>query len=174
MVKVIIIIDCNGAIGYRGGLLCHLPADLKRFKNITMGHPLLMGRKTFESLPQILPGRHHYVATRNLDFHVQDEHVTVLRDAQVFLAEAGAKDYFVIGGGELYRLALPYADKLYVTMLDGIFEADTYCPEILAHNLLDEWEVDEEIDGVTDHENIYPHRFVTYVRRTERHIKSKG
>ena len=164
MLNVITIIDCNWAIGYRGRLLCHLPADLKRFKDITMGHPLIMGRKTFESLPQILPGRHHYVATRNPDFRVNDNRVTIVKDLEAFLAK-GDEEYFVIGGGDIYRIALPYADKLYLTILADEFEADTYFPQMSDNYLTEYWRKVEDFNGVCDDENRYRHRFVVYERK---------
>ncbi len=119
----------NAAIGNGGKLLVHISDDLKRFKAITKGHPVIMGRKTFESIGRPLPERTNIIVTRNPDFRAEGcVVVTSLEDA---FAKAGALDseIFVIGGGELYKQALPYTDKLYLTIVESDAEGDVFFPE---------------------------------------------
>jgi len=129
VLSVIVAIADNGVIGGGNELLWHIPDDLKRFKKITSGHCVIMGRKTFESIGKPLPNRRNIVVTRNLEFY--DEGVEVansLEDAmEMTKNEAEA---FVIGGGEIYRQALPMASKLYITRVHGKYKGDTYFPEI--------------------------------------------
>ncbi len=119
------------AIGKDGSLPWRLPPDMQRFKRLTMGHPVIMGRKTFESIGKPLPGRDNIIITRNLDY--QAPGATVLGSVEEALQKAKNIDrdeVFVIGGGEIYALALPYADKLYLTLVDKeVPGADAFFPE---------------------------------------------
>jgi len=122
------------ALGKDGALLWHLPDDMKRFKELTIGHPVIMGRKTWESLPEKyrpLSGRTNIVATRQVDYKAEGAMVTDSFDnARAVAARApGASEIFVIGGGELYAAALPYANRLYLTLVDDAPEADVFFPE---------------------------------------------
>ena len=121
----------NGVIGKDNCLPWHLPADLKHFKELTTGHTVIMGRKTWESLPakfRPLPGRRNIVVTRNGDFHAEGATVSTSRaDA---IAAANSDEAFVIGGAELYAAALPLADRLQLTEIDAAYEGDTWFPAI--------------------------------------------
>ncbi len=103
----------NGVIGANGKMPWHLPADLRRFKQLTMGRPMIMGRKTFDSLPAVLEGRRHIVLTRDADW--QDEGAEVARSVEEALRLANAPHVMVIGGAEIYRLFLPLADRIELT-----------------------------------------------------------
>jgi len=117
----------NGAIGKDNALLWRLPEDLKFFKQTTLGRPVIMGRKTFESIGRPLPGRRNIVVTRQADWRADGvEAVASLDEALRCVADVPTA--FVIGGGELYRLALPQADELVLTEVDADFEADTFFP----------------------------------------------
>ncbi len=130
--SIIAAIGKNRELGKEGRLIFRLPTDMKFFKQTTMGHPVLMGRKTFESLPAMLPGRHHYVLTRNLDFAKDNPDITVVSDLNEFIDRTAksSEEIFVIGGGMVYWEMLKYADRLYLTEVeaeDGA--ADTFFPE---------------------------------------------
>ncbi|MCI5837465.1 MAG: dihydrofolate reductase [Veillonellaceae bacterium] len=158
--KMIVARAANGAIGKDNRLLWHLPADLQHFKRLTMGHPLIMGRKTFESLPGILPGRPHWVLTRR-GLDSVDPAVRTFADIASVLAEPACEEAFVIGGGSIYRALLPYADTLYLTAVGCTPEADTFFPDLDPA----QWELVEDIFGTVDESNPLPHRFLTYRRR---------
>lgn len=118
----------NGVIGLDRGIPWHLPADLAHFKKLTMGKPILMGRKTFESIGRPLPGRHNVVVTRERSLRIEGCSVAgSFEDALELLKSA--EEVMVIGGAEIYRLALPLADRLYLTRVHASFEGDTYFPD---------------------------------------------
>jgi dihydrofolate reductase len=119
----------NRVIGTGNGLPWHLPADLKRFKRLTMGAPVIMGRKTHESIGKALPGRRNIVVTRQAGANWAGCEVTASLDAALALA-GDAPEVFVIGGAELYALALPRADRLYLTLLDADYAGDTFFPAV--------------------------------------------
>jgi dihydrofolate reductase len=129
-VSLIAALARNLVIGRDNGIPWHLPDDLKRFKQLTLGHPLVMGRKTFESILAIagkpLPGRESIVVTRSARYSPPGCRIVPSLDAA--LAAAGANEVFVIGGGELYALAMPLAERLYLTEIDADFEGDTLFP----------------------------------------------
>lgn len=113
----------NGTIGRDGTMPWHLPADLKRFKALTIGKPMIMGRKTFDSLPGLLPGRRHIVLTRQAGW--QADGAEVARSIDQALALAGAGEVAVIGGAEVYRLLLPRAQRIELTQLHSDYAGDT-------------------------------------------------
>ena len=113
----------NGTIGAGGAMPWHLPADLRRFKALTTGKPMVMGRKTFDSLPGLLPGRRHIVLTRAAGW--QAEGAEVARSADHALALAGPGEVAVIGGAEVYRLFEPLAERIELTQLDAAYDGDT-------------------------------------------------
>ena len=118
----------NGVIGRDGGLPWHLPEDLKRFKALTMGTPMVMGRKTFESLPKLLPGRRHIVLTRDESWAAEGaERAGSVAEA---LALAGEARVSVIGGAEIFRLFLPVADRIELTEIHAAVEGDTVLPPV--------------------------------------------
>lgn len=119
----------NAVIGKDNRLPWHLPADLKRFKDLTMGHTIVMGRKTWDSINRLLPGRRTVVVTRNP--HLKIEGAQVVDSLQAALACTGSEaEIFVIGGEEIFRQAMPHADRIYLTVVESTFEGDTYMPAI--------------------------------------------
>ena len=123
--------DEKRGIGKNNGLMWHIPGELPRFKQITMGHPIIMGRKTFESIGRALPGRINIIVTQNPDFKAQNCKIVVSLDEAIEVAEnePGSKEIFIIGGGQIYQQALTKADRLYLTLVDGDFGADTFFPD---------------------------------------------
>jgi len=117
----------DGGIGKNNDLLARIPEDLRRFRRVTMGHPIVMGRKTWESLGRALPGRRNIVITRDPAWQADGAERVASLDAALTLAE-GADRVFVIGGAQIYALALPRADELLLTELDADFDADVHFP----------------------------------------------
>jgi dihydrofolate reductase len=133
-ISLIAAIGSNRELGKDGELIWRIPEDMKRFKDLTMGHPVIMGRKTWESLPEKyrpLPGRTNIVVTRQAGYVAEGAAVVDgLSDAFLVAADAeGANETFIIGGGEIYASALPYATRLYLTLVDASAEADAFFPE---------------------------------------------
>src|ERR1035437_5709867 len=131
--SIIAALGKNRELGLAGNLLWHLPDDMKRFKALTAGHPVIMGRKTWESLPERfrpLPGRTNVVVTRQAGYEALGAIVTDSLEAALAAATsaAGSDEIFVIGGGELYATALPHATHLYLTLVDDSAEADAFFP----------------------------------------------
>lgn len=148
--------DKKGAIGYRNKLPWHLPNDLQFFKKITMGHTLLMGRKTFESMgKRLLPGRKTVVLTEQLDYGTEIEGLTVIHTVAEALTLAEQQELMVIGGSGVFTALLPYADKIIRTFIDAEFTADTHMPPINEA----EWQLEATEQGTTDERNQYPHHF---------------
>jgi len=130
MISIICAIGKNKAIGKNNKLLWDIPDDLKHFKKITSGHPVLMGQKTFESIGKPLPNRLNIIMTRDKNFQPKNCLVVYsLEEAIEKANEADNQEIFFIGGGEIYRQALPYADKLYLTIVEDSPEADTFFPD---------------------------------------------
>lgn len=127
-ISLIVAMASNRVIGRDGQMPWHLSADLQRFKQITLGSPILMGRKTFEAIGRPLPGRQNLIISRNSDYQIPG--CLVFDDMQKALqAVASSDELFVIGGATLYEALLPYADYLYLTVIDKAFAGDTYFPE---------------------------------------------
>ncbi|MEO8836653.1 MAG: dihydrofolate reductase [Caldimonas sp.] len=126
-VSLIAAVARDGGIGRAGDLLVRLPGDLPRFRRITLGAPVVMGRKTFDSIGRALPGRRNIVVTRNRSFAREDVETVASFDEALALA-AGAPRAYVIGGADIYALALPLADELLLTEIDAAFPADAYFP----------------------------------------------
>ncbi|EWH11861.1 dihydrofolate reductase [Catenovulum agarivorans DS-2] len=151
------------AIGKDNKLLWHLPNDLKFFKQNTLGKPVIMGRKTFDSIGRPLPGRLNIVISRQQ----QSPHPDVLLASSVEHAlelakqhVATAEEIVVIGGGHIYQSMLPHANKLYITMVETSVDADTYFPQIDSN----EWQLVEQEAGIVDDKNALAHTFYTYTR----------
>lgn len=127
MLSMIVAVAQNDVIGGDNKLLWHISEDLKRFKEITMGKTLVMGRKTFESLPKILPGRTHVVITRDKNFKVDSDQVVVIHDINELVDKYTntSEENFIIGGGEIYNLLLPKCQKLYLTKIKKDYVGDT-------------------------------------------------
>lgn len=120
----------NRAIGKAGTLLWRISDDLKRFKTLTTGHPIIMGRKTFESVGRALPNRTNIVITRNAGFRAEGVVVAKSLEEAIKITEhTPQKENFIIGGGEIYRQALPLADKLYLTLVESGADGDTFFPD---------------------------------------------
>ena len=148
----------NGVIGRGGGLPWHIPADLKRFKALTMGSAMVMGRKTFESLPGMLPGRRHIVLTRDTKWNAEGAEVAHSVDQAIALA--GAETLAVIGGAEIFELFLPRADRIELTEVLDDIPGDTMMPDPREH---DEWrETSGEEHPPVDGRSAF--RFVTLER----------
>jgi dihydrofolate reductase len=152
----------NRVIGRDNALPWHISADLKHFKRTTLGKPVVMGRKTFESIGRPLPGRTNIVVTRQKDYRPDGVRVATSTASALALADEvaaadGADEVMVIGGEQLYRSLLPHAERLYLTEVDAEVEGDAFFPELDAR-----WEVASEESG---EENDWRFRFVEYRRR---------
>lgn len=128
VVTIIAAMAENRVIGRDGALPWHIPADLKRFKALTMDKPMIMGRKTFESLPGLLPGRRHIVLTRDRDWEADG--AEVVHGIGGALIKAGGPDVMVIGGAEIFRMFLRVADAIELTQIHERVEGDTFMPEL--------------------------------------------
>lgn len=150
----------NDALGRDNKLLWHLPDDFKRFKELTSGHCIIMGRKTFESLPGILPNRTHIVISRNPDYNPPDC-IVVGNLTEAIAKVPDGHPAFVIGGGQIYSQAIDIADRVELTRVHHRFDADTFFPQIdtLA------FEITFEEHHPADQRHQYPFSFVTYRRR---------
>ena|ERR1019366_4559127 len=160
-ISIIVAKAKNNVIGKNNQLIWHLPADLKFFKKMTMGHTVIMGRKTFDSMGKPLPGRMNVVVTRQKNFH--RDGIIIEPSLESALKDLKVEEIFIIGGGEIFKHAMPIADKLYVTEIDESFDGDVYFPEINP----DEWELIEAIPFPKDEKNKYDLSFNTYLRRNK-------
>ncbi len=160
-IHAIVAIDENGAIGRQGDLLCHLPADMRHFKDITMGHSIVMGRKTFESFPRRpLPGRQNIVITRNPGF--QYPGVTVVHSLDEALQAAQTDTAFIIGGAQVYEMALPQVDVLHLTLIHARWaSADVFFPALD----MSQWREVAREHHASDHRNAYEFDFITLQRK---------
>ncbi|MHA8082907.1 dihydrofolate reductase [Aquirufa sp. A-Brett2-15D] len=162
MIKILVAFDENRVIGKNNELIWHLPADLKRFKSLTTGHVIIMGRKTYDSIGKPLPNRTTIVISRNPDLQIEGVICTCSMEEAILKAKSlSREEIFIVGGAEIYKLSLAVADQILVTQLHDIFEGDTFFPEIVA----DQWEVTERERGVTDEKNPYQYSFLTYSRK---------
>ena len=128
-VVLIVAMARNRVIGKGGALPWHISDDLKRFRNLTMGHPIIMGRKTYDSIGRALPGRRNIVISRNTGLDIKDVEATVSLQSALEMT-SDADEVFVIGGQQIYQLALPLADRIELTLIDQDFEGDVLFPEI--------------------------------------------
>lgn len=162
MLSLIVAKAKNNVIGKDNSLIWKLPDDLKRFKEKTSGHTIIMGRKTFESLGGILPNRKHIILSRNPDFNIDSDCVKVVHslfELQEYMDDK--EEHFVIGGAIIYNLLMPYCKKMYVTQLDKDFEGDTVFPRIND----EEWEVVSREKGPEDGINDFDYEYINYVRK---------
>ena len=137
-IAAIVATDINNAIGKDNKLLWNLPADLKFFKTTTMGYPILMGRKTYESIGRILPGRKNIIITRNKDLVVQG--AEVYSSVQEALENCNDSKIFVIGGAEIFKLTMPYTDTVFRTLVKASFDADIFIEPIDENKFTLSWE----------------------------------
>ena len=161
--NIIVAVDENWAIGYRGDLLVRIPADHKMFRNETIGKVVVLGRKTMDTFPGGLPlaGRTNIVLTRNPEYQGKD--AIVVHSVEELLAELknyDTKDVYVIGGDSVYSQLLPYCDTAHVTKIDRSYEADTYFPNLDASG---EWEITAESDEQSYFDTTY--HFLKYERK---------
>jgi dihydrofolate reductase len=159
-ISIIAAIGENRELGFEGKIPWHLPADFKHFKEVTMGHPVIMGQRTFESMGKPLPGRKNIVLTQSADFHADDCCVVRSLDEALDAAKA-SEEAFVIGGGQIYRLALPVAQKLYLTKVHGTFTADTFFPEWSDA----EWRLVSSEPHAKDEKNVFDYDFCVYEKK---------
>ena len=163
--KIILIVAkaTNQVIGKDNQLIWKLSADLKRFKNLTTGHHILMGRKTYDSLGKPLPNRTHLIITRNPDFQAPEGHYAFssLEEAVIFCNKIEVEKLFIIGGGQIYKKALPLCDQLEITEVHAEPEGDTFFPEIDPT----QWKETGREEFPADEKNEFPYAFVTYEKR---------
>jgi dihydrofolate reductase len=161
MISIIVAMDENKVIGKNNQLPWHLPADLAYFKQVTMGHPIIMGRKTHESIGRVLPGRENVILTRNRDYFAEGCTIIHSIDDLVEWEKRQNDEIFVIGGAEIFKQTLPITEKLYITKIHHHFTGDTYFPEYDESD----WELIWQQKGVKDEKNPYDYDFVIYERR---------
>ncbi|MDH5710621.1 MAG: type 3 dihydrofolate reductase [Gammaproteobacteria bacterium] len=159
ILSLIAAMDKNRLIGKDNYLPWYLPADLQHFKSITMTKPILMGRKTYDSIGRPLPGRQNIVLTRG---DIEIEGVSVVNSIEQAMAVAGnAEEVMVIGGSSVYELVMPEVQRMYLSFIDGEFEGDAWFPEFDEND----WKILDEKTQMPDEKNAYACRFVTYQRR---------
>ncbi|NFG23995.1 dihydrofolate reductase [Clostridium botulinum] len=162
MLSIIVAIAKNNVIGNDNKLIWHISEDLKRFKEITSGKTIVMGRKTFESLPGVLPNRKHIILTRDKNFKVNSECVEIIYDFDELVSKYKNSDteVFIIGGGEIYKQLLPHTNKLYLTKINKDFDGDTYFPQIN----YDDFKVDYKSDIIIDEKSKLEYNFINLSR----------
>jgi dihydrofolate reductase len=161
MISYIVAMDKNRTIGKDNQLPWHLPADLQFFKRVTMGHPIIMGRKTYESIGKPLPGRENIVVTRNQEYKLEGCTVIHSVEALIKFAEEKKEEVFVIGGAELFKATFSNTDRLYITMIEHEFEGDTFFPEFKESD----WKLVSQEKGPKDEKNPYDYSFNIYERK---------
>ena len=160
MIIMIAAVAENNALGKNNDLLWHLPNDFKRFKEVTSGHPIIMGRKTFESFPKPLPNRTHIIITRQKNF-VKEGCIVVDTIEKAIEACSKEEDIYIIGGGEIYKQSMHLADQLDITRVHESFEADVFFPEID----LNIWELTNETFQLKDDKHLFDYTFQTFSRK---------
>jgi len=165
MLSAIVAVSENNVIGAENDLPWRLSNDLKWFKKTTLGKPMLMGRKTFDSLPGLLPGRAHIVLTRDSEFTLNNAIVVhsleeALAESTIIAKEGGIDEVMIIGGAEIFRLALPQIERLYLTRVHSEVAGDTYFPELENNRWI---EVFREFHGKTE-KDIFDHSFTILER----------
>ena len=162
MLSIIVAVAKNNVIGKDNKLIWHLPEDLKRFKRLTSGKNIIMGRKTFESLGRILPDRKHIILCNDMEMNINNDRVIVVDDISKSDSYINSdEENFVIGGATIYKLLMPMCDKLYITHIDEEFDGDVYFPEVD----LNVWKEENVEDGITNEENPYSYKYITYIRK---------
>ncbi|WP_343535292.1 dihydrofolate reductase [Pedobacter sp.] len=159
-ISIVVAISENNAIGKDNQLLWHLPADLKHFKNITTGHTIIMGRKTYDSIGKPLPNRRNIIITRQNGLSIEGVEVVNSLDEALALCKTEA-EVFVIGGAEIYKQAIAVSHRIYLTRVHQEFEADAFFPEL--DNEI--WKEIEKVDHLPDEKNKFAYTFSTLERR---------
>ena len=165
MLSIIVAKAKNNVIGKNNQLIWHIPEDMKRFREMTTGHTIIMGRKTFESLGKVLPNRKHIVFSQNPDFKVKDENVEVVHSMlQIQEYIENDEENFVIGGAMIYNLLMKYVKKIYLTQINKDFDGDSFFPKI------DEkiWKEISKESGFKCEENNLEFEYITYQRIEEK------
>ncbi len=150
----------NNALGKDNDLVWHLPDDFKRFKRLTSGHHIIMGRKTFESFPKLLPDRTHVIITRKNDYKPEGTIVVHSLEEAIRVSKLDEQP-FIIGGGEIYKMGMKVADKIELTRVHGEFDADTFFPEFDEN----EWNLVKEQYHEQDEKHNYAFTYLTYERK---------
>ncbi len=161
IITIIVAASENNVIGKNNDLIWRLPNDLKRFKELTSGHCIIMGRKTYESLPGILPNRKHIVLTRK---HKNEfpENILVVNNFKEALYEArNDSNPFIIGGGEIYKSGIKFAEKIELTRVHENFDGDTFFPKIDS----DTWTLINRVENNSDEKHLHNYTFETYIKK---------
>ncbi|KRD10956.1 diacylglycerol kinase [Flavobacterium sp. Root901] len=160
MIIMIAAVAENNALGKNNELVWHLPNDFKRFKALTTNHHIIMGRKTFESFPKPLPNRVHIVITRQKNYNPEGCIVVDSMEKAIELCPKN-EDSYIIGGGEIYNLGLPFADIIEITKVHHTFDADAFFPKINKS----EWQLVESEENFKDEKHLYDYTYETYIRK---------
>jgi dihydrofolate reductase len=162
ILSIIAALDDGRGIGIKNQLPWHMPGDLRRFRMLTMGHHLILGRKTYQSIGKPLPGRQMIVLSRNTEFDVVDgQVVSTLEEALQVAREAGESEAFISGGADIYQQALPLVEKMYLTRIHTTSQADVFFPEFDSQ----EWQKICEQTYPADQENPFVYTFTYLIRK---------
>ena len=161
MISFLVAMDKNRVMGIDNRLPWRLPADVKFFKEVTMGHPVVMGRKTYDSIGKPLPGRENIILTRNVDYQPEGCKVIHTVEESIEYMKNKNDEVFVIGGAQLFKELFPVADRLYITEIHHEFEGDTFFPEFEES----EWTLSSSEKGIKDEKNPYDYFFHVYDRK---------
>lgn len=163
MINIIVAIGKNNAMGKNNDIPWNLPNHLKHLIEITDGHNLIVGRKTFENFHKVLSNNVHLILSRTLNYYTSSKNSLVvfheLKDLLTFTRSGG--EFYIIGGSEIYNQFLPYTDRIYMTELDIDVEADTYFPELCNYD----WLIKKQEQGILDENNTIPHKFIILERK---------
>ena len=160
IISIIVAIAENNAIGKGNQLLWRMPADLKHFKDATTGHTVIMGRKTFDSVGKPLPNRRNIVVTRNVALQIEGVEVVNTLEKAISLCNEN-EEVFIVGGAEIYKMAMDLTDKIYLTVIHSVFDADTFFPVIDGAV----WTETEVVKNKADEKNPFDYTFSTLVRK---------
>jgi dihydrofolate reductase len=163
MISIIVAVANNGVIGKNNQLTWHLPADLKRFKQLTMGHAMIMGRKTFDSIGKALPGRTTVIVTRQKDFKKENCLVADSLEKAIELCKNDPDipgEIFIIGGAQIFEKAIPLTDRIYFTQIHHAFDGDVFFPDLEKGK----WKITFREDHNADEKNPYDYSFINYDR----------
>lgn len=161
-ISLVVAASTNNVIGKDNNLLWSLPNDMRHFKNVTWGMPVVMGRKTFESFKKPLPGRKNIVLSNQKDLKIDGAIVVSgMSDAELLVREMDVKEMMVIGGGEIYKMYFPKANKIYLTRVDTVIEGDTTFPVIDEKN----WKLVSKIDNKADEKHAFDYSYELWERK---------
>jgi dihydrofolate reductase len=160
MLSIIVAKSKNNVIGKENKLIWNIPDDMKRFRNLTSNHTIIMGRKTFESIGRVLPNRKHIILTKNKDYKVENQNVIIITDInELDKYIEDENENFVIGGAKIYNLLINKCQKLYITQIEKDFEGDSFFPEIDEK----EWKIERKEKGPKDN-NDFEYSYIDYIR----------